>query len=387
MFNIDHFLFFGLLYLVSFVFLLIKPSYIRNHFWRSSLLFIVTYTVVVGCRYGWGHDYFAYYTRYYEQHFKIGSDYGYYLLNSFEKFLGLTFEEHILLCCFFYVFCSFYLIRKTGVANAYMLTLFLPVTLMYSTYAIRQYLAISFIYLFIGFVIFDENNKKFKLLRIAIIITLLLAAYLIHAGSIAFAIPFFVFLKLKNVKVLPYNIGIIGYLIVILFTNVFSSFFNDIIGNYITILSFDNHFQSYVENSEIWFGEDAENESVYGYRGIYQVFSYLSNIGIIYLCGKSLSIFKNRNISILYNFYVIFLIVREIFFTQEIMRRIIDPFVILFFIPLGYAVYIFLKSKLFTKTKYKYIYYVIIVLSLFGVYYPQFKFLISFAPADFIWNH
>lgn len=377
--NLEHFCLFGLLYLISFSLLLYKPERIQAKFWGSVWLFVAAYSIIVGCRYGWGHDYLSYKDFYNHVYFEEGRDYGYYLLNYVENALGISFEGHILLCAFFYIISSYYLVKKTGVANAWMLVLFMPVTIMFSTYAIRQFLAISFLYLFIGYFLFDEKKKS--VLKIVVSIILIGLAYSIHAASIIFILPFLLFIIYKNVKALNYIVVIVSYIIVIFFTRQFSEFLNNWMSENIQIISLDNHFQSYIEQSDKWFGEDAENEETFGYGGIYQYFSYLSNLAIIYLSGRTLSVQNNKNVSMVYNVFAIAIIIREIFFEQEIMRRIIDPYVIMAYVPLGYGIY---NTMRFER---KFIYILALAFALLGIYYPQYKFLINFSLADFMWNH
>lgn len=378
--NLEHFCLFGFLYLISFSLLRNKPERIQNNFFGSVWLFVAAYSIIVGCRYGWGHDYLSYKYFYNQPYFESGRDYGYYLLNYVENALGIPFEGHMLLCSFFFIFSSYYLVKKTGEANEWMLVLFMPMTIMFSTYAVRQFLAISFLYLFIGYFLFEEEKKS--VLKIVVSIILIELAYSIHAASILFILPFFIFLFYKkDVKALDYKIVVFAYILVIFFSKQYAVFLNNLIDNNIQMISLDNHLQGYIDNSDKWFGEDAENEESFGYGGIYQYFSYLSNIAVIYLSGRTLSVQNNKNVSMIYNVFAIAIIVREIIFEQEIMRRIIDPYVIMAYVPLGYGIY---NAVRFER---KIVYIMALVLALLGIYYPQYKFLINFSLADFMWNH
>lgn len=379
---VEHFLLFGLLYFISFLLLRYQPKRITTRFWPSVALFIFVYTIVVGSRYGWGNDYLSYKSQYENLLLEEGADYGYYKLSLIENALGFSFWAHISLCAFLYVSGSYYLIKKTGAPNSWMLILFLPITLLFSTYAIRQSLAISIIYFFIGLFVFNQGRMKKYQLFISLL--LIIFAISIHFASILFLIPFLLFCLFKNVKAINWKLVVILYILTIIFKDRIVDYLNEIIETYLPQLDLDNHFQGYADNINKWVGEDAA-EDKFLYSGFYKYFVYLLNICILFISGKKLSN-NNRNVAIIYNIYAIALILQEIFFSYEMMRRILDPFVLLSFIPLGYAIGN-IKLNLFKPSVRDIAIAVLLAIILLGVYFPSFSFMTSFKWADFVWNH
>ena len=132
-------------------------------------------------------------------------------------------------------------------------------------------------------------------------------------------------------------------------------------------------------------GDDAVDEATYGYGGAFQVFHYIAYVALLYVTGKALKIAPNRNVNIMYNIVVVALLLQEVFFAQEIMRRIIEPFCILYFIPLGYAINVLMlyKNKHFEGYPF---YGLCMFIVLLRIFYPMYPFLTSFRLAGFVWN-
>lgn len=387
MFNIEHFTLFGILFCLSFA-LATKPqkSYDRN-FWGATAFFIIAYTVIVGLRYGWGHDYRTYEYSYNMLEYDYSKDYdiAYWKMYEWEKALGLPFAGSVLISTLLIVISYFYIIKAMK-GDKYMLMCFLPATLLITTYAMRQFHAIAYINIAIALILFNDNLIKKRKWAIITSALLVLLAYHTHGASLAYAIPFAIFLFYRKAGALPYKITIIAYLCCILFSGIINAIFSDTILNIIQRLTVTDHLQGYIEQAEgRVLGADSVDTETYGYSGAFQIFHYVAYIALLYVTGKALKIAPNKNVTTIYNIVVVALLFQEIFFAQEIMKRLIMPIYILYFIPLGYAINVFMQYKNKHFKGYQF-YGMCILLVLLRIFYPMYPFLTSFKLAGFAWD-
>ena len=120
--------------------------------------------------------------------------------------------------------------------NRYMLALFLPATLIFSTFPIRQAVAHSFV-----FWAFHFLNKKRWLLYFLMIICM----YSIHASSVITVFLCSV-LFLIGRKVISWKISIPIYVIITLAADIFSSHFFDLFSNLLPYISFESAFAGFL---------------------------------------------------------------------------------------------------------------------------------------------
>lgn len=387
MFNLEHFFLFLFLFGLSFFLTKIPQKNYDRIFWGTVAFFIVAYTIIVGLRYGWGHDYVRYEFTYnmLEYDYTKDFDVAYWGLNKFEKSLGIPFAGSVVISTLLIIVSYFYIVKAMK-GNKYMLMCFLPATLLYTTYAMRQFQAIAYINIAIGLLLFDDNILKNKKAGIVISLLLILLAYHTHSSSIAYAMPFVIFLFFKKVGAIPYKITIPAYLCTIIFSGIIESFFNETFLSLFQTLTISDHLQGYIDNADsLLFGAEAVDNATFSHGGIYQLFHYTGYLCLLYITSRALKIRPNKGVAIIYNIVVIAIILQQIFFAQEIMRRIIDPFAILYFIPLGYAIYVYVQHK---KQRFKgYLFYgCCIAVALLFIYYPMLKFLTSFNLAGFVWD-
>lgn len=387
MFNIEHFLLFTILFGLSYV-LTMKPQkdYEKN-FWGTAAFFIIAYTIIVGLRYGWGHDYFRYENSYNMQEFNHYKNYdiAYWGLFEIEKALGLSFSESLMLSTLL-IICSYFYLVKAMKGDRYMLMLFLPATITITTYAMRQFQAIAYINIAAGLLLFSDNLLLRKKISITISAILLLLAYHTHAASILYAAPFIAFIFLKKIGALPYKTTIIAYIGCIVFSSIINAIFSEYIINLAQNLVVTDHLQGYVDQIEgRVLGDDAVDEATYGYSGAFQIFHYIGYIALLYVTGRALKIAPNKNVTIIYNIVVIATLLQEVFFLQEIMLRLITPFFVLYFIPLGYAINVFHLHKKRPFAGYS-LYGLCLLVVLLRILYPMYPFLTSFKLAGFVWN-
>lgn len=387
MFNIEHFLLFTILFGLSFA-LATKPqkSYDRN-FWGATAFFIIAYTLIVGLRYGWGHDYVRYEYYYNILEYDYSKDYDVAFWNFYKvvKAIDLPFSGWLLISTLTIIVSYFYIVKAMK-GDKYMLMLFLPATLLTTTYAMRQFQAIAYINIAVGLLLFSDNLLQKKKISIVISTILLLLAYHTHAGSIAYAMPFLLFLFYKKAGALPYKVTIIAYLGCIVFSSIINAILSDNILNMIQGLTVTDHLQGYVDHVEgRVLGEDAIDEATFGYGGAFQIFHYVAYVALFYITGKALKIAPNKNVTIIYNIVIVALLLQEVFFAQEMLRRVIDPFAILYFIPLGYAISVYMQYKNKHFKGYQ-LYGMCILLVLLRIFYPMYPFLTSFKLSGFVWN-
>lgn len=329
---IDHIILFSFL-LIFFYIWGIRFYNTKNNtrFWLTALWPIIIYSIIVGCRYGWGNDYQWYkfqFEHVTDTHVVAYTQLNWRLFNKFlGDFLGFNYVGAFITYSLIFIVCAFVLIRSYGKESKYMYAFFLPATLLTTTFTIRQSVAFSFVLLAFYFA------KKKNLINTVIF---LIISFFIHPSSvisIAWIAFFFLFLK----SPLSWKISIPIYLF---FTVVWDVSQLGFINNYIKFLNFgDSYFQDYVDNSDSWFSSEAV-EAKYFQSTLTTIMSALFHISMIFFCYKSLKRTKtNRSIICLYNVVVTALIVSRAGFAIELVKRVADNMVTLYFIPLGFCWY------------------------------------------------
>jgi len=370
---IDHILLFGFLFLSFYIICRLPQKYINENYWKVTSLIIFIYSIILGCRYGWGNDYLWYKERFEEPHIEENENIGFRILNIFLNNIGFNYVGAFIIYSLLYITCAFTLIKGYK-HNKYMISFFLPATLLQSTFTIRQSVAHSLIFLSIlGFA--KEKWHEFWIY--------LLIAYFIHPAAILLFLPVLLFSLFKE-KIIPLYISIPIYIFVSISTNIISSFVSDWLSEYLPLISLGNKFDHYLQDDK-WYGENAIN-SIYQQSVSTLILSMLFQISIIYLCNITLKYKPNKNIATLYNTIVIGFILTRIFFLFEIFRRISEPLIILYFIPLGYAFDFIInnqehlgqKEKILSNTS------IIIILIYLLLYFGRFLFM---SPEYmFFWN-
>lgn len=387
MFNVEHFLLFGYLFFLSFLLTKRKAENYEHGFWNTTSLFIVAYTVIVGLRYGWGGDYYEY-ERCYNNIKTLFFDYdiAYWKLYEFEHSLGLSFAGSLMLSSFLIVVSYFYIVKAMK-GNKYMLMCFLPATIMITTFALRQFHAIAYLNIAIGLILFSDNLLKEKK-KVIIAALLIFLAYHTHGASLAYILPFIIFVFYRhNVKHIPHSVTIIVFIASIVFSEAITAIFNNIFLSLFEKLMVNDHLQSYVDQADsLIFGDESVDEKTFGYRGAFLIFYSVSQVCFLYVSGKALSIKPDRNVTYVYNIVVVAIILQELFFKQEVMRRLIDPIAILYYIPLGYAINTLSEYRA-RKLKGYFLYLLCLSIALIRIYYQMYKFLTSFPIAGFVWDN
>lgn len=339
---LDHIFLFAVLFAVFVGITRIRQRYISKYYWQITFIPIILYSLILGCRYGWGNDYLSYKVRFERPFSYENEDIGFRTLNLFIHEINGNFVIAFIIYSLLFILGAFIWIKSYR-GNKYMLALFLPATLFLSTYTIRQSVATSFI--FLAFFFLSKKEWMYMML-------MLITTYLIHPGAlIVFLLIFSFYLGIK--RPLPYKITILLYIIASLFATLFIQPIlsaSSIIMPYIT---FENKFQGYITNSDYWFNAESWDKN-YIQGTFTKTLSMAFHVSIIYLGYITLQLRKQSNITYLYNSIVIGFITSRLFFALEILRRTADTIISFYFIPVGYAFFIFFNHNHLLSTKEKY---------------------------------
>lgn len=330
--GIDHIFLFTLLFLLFYLWGIyaykIKSS--LNYF-TFALLPILVFSFIVGSRYGWGADYMFYKYRLDRVGFFEEEQLGFKLLNQSINSLGFNYVGGYIVYSLIFISCATFLLRSYGYASKYMYAFLIPSTLLFPTSIIRQGVAISFVFLALYF----YNKKNWLGIAISIIVAMSIhTTVLINAVMIGVIVLFF-----KKPFSWKITIPIYVYL-----TFLFDVSKIGVISQYIEMISLDNQFQSYVDSSDHWFGQDAA-DAQFQQSGIALTLSALFHTSLIYLGYWALVFRPNRNVTVVYNSLVIGLIGLRAVFLFEILKRFFQPLVMLYFVVLGYILFVFIQSK------------------------------------------
>jgi hypothetical protein len=356
----------------------------KVEFWIFAFIPITVYSLITGSRYGWGPDYIFYKYRLENALRYPEEQLGFKWINQTIKFLDISYVGGYIIYSFVFITCVFILIRSYNRSSIYMYYFVIPATLIFVTSAIRQGLALSFVFLGLYFL----NKKKW----IGVILCILVGSSIHSSILVTVVIIGAVYLFIKNP--INWKISIPFYLF---FTFLFNpsnfSFVSIYISKYISL---GNSFQSYIDNSDVWFGKEAAND-IYNQSPFALFTSSSFYISIIYLGYITLKFKTHNQIVYIYNVVVIGLIFYRIGFNFEILRRIAEPMLMLYFIVLGYTFYIIYNIKrknfhqsLINKHKFKnqlfpyYNFFIVSILIYLILFFGRFIFLNP--TANFYWN-
>lgn len=328
--NLDHIL----LYLFSFLLFYIwgKCNYKRKsyNYWLSALLPLLIVSFIIGSR-TWGADY-SWYKYQFEHAFNseiLQEEQPLFVyFNRFLSLCGFDYVGAFMLYSFVYLIASFSLYRSFGESSKYMYAFLLTAYLDFGASIIRQTFALGFaIYSILYF-----NGKKW----IGAILFLIIATQ-IHSASIIF-IVFFIGFKLIDSKVLPIHITIPLYLVLIFFFK--PEWLNGLSSLFAGLNLGESKFQSYVDNSDIWFSQEGMND-IYSQGIVALVLNTAFVLSLFILGYKALIQKPQKDIIVMYNMMVVGYIGLRFFFNLEILRRFFIPNTMLYPVVLGYALYVF----------------------------------------------
>ena len=372
--SLDHIVLFTLLFAIFFFLTKWNQTFLNKHFWAIASVPILAYSVVLGCRYGWGNDYLWYKRRFENPYWYADEDPGFRILNLFLQDIGFNYVGAFIFYSFVLIVGAYVLVRDYK-ENKYMLALFLPATLFFSTFPIRQAVAHAFVFLGFHFM----NRKKWIWYALMIV-----CMYSIHPSSIiTFAVCSALFFIVK--RPFPYQILIPIYIVVTVAADIFSNYFFNFFSSISSYLVLDNKFQNYIDKSDIWFGEEGLNKE--WEQGTLTLFlSMAFHISMIYIGCIALKYRPNNQVAYFYNGMIVGLVLLRLFFTLEILKRIAEPFVLLYFIPTGYAIsFTYNNSSILTKREMFLCRFSIISILIYLVLYWG-RFILQSPSYKFFWN-
>lgn len=277
-----------------------------------------------------------------------------------------------------FILCAYVLIKNYK-DNKYMLALFLPATLIFSTWCIRQGFAHSLAFLSIYFI--DKRQWVWLL------ITCFVTATIHPSTIITIAIIFGVYLLNRKTPIsFLYTIPI--YVIITLCSEFFNTQITQGINNFIAAISMTGESRLetvYLSRGDTWFGDDAVKDNLkQGYLAL--LLSMTFHISTMYLGYIALKYQNVRSLMNLYHVSIIGMILYRLFFYFEILKRVANPLEMLYFVPLGYGLSFVLKNKkILTKHEVTLSYVCIMSVVVYLTLYWG-RFILMSPECRFVWN-
>lgn len=377
----EHFLLFSLLF-GSFLLILCKSQHkIDRKFWLTLLFPIVVYVFVTGLRYGWGSDYFLYKIRIENPFDYIYEDPVFAAFNSALNKIGLNFAGVYVVYSLVFIFGAFLLIKDFKGENKYMLTLFLPATLLKNTYMIRQAIGIALVYIALHFFVKQTKLGWFFFILFSVI------AYFTHPFSIFILAMILLFYYLYD-KPIPCKYSIVLYLLLDIGASFFVGYFTSFVQKIMPYLTFNDKLNLYTASMDQWFSMAGADRERFEQGFFAQVYSSLAHISLLYIGFIALTKKKNRFVCGMYNTVVIGLLMLRPFYLIEILRRVADSSIYyLYFIPAGYAISLFYQQKeMFSRReKFAFLLALYIIVSFLVLYWLRFLVYPPFV-SRFVWD-
>lgn len=374
---LSHIIAFGFLFFIFFCLTKVKQTILSKRMGRIFLVLILLYSIIVGTRWDWGLDY-GWYKERFEHPFRYADeDFGWGMLNIWIGKLGLNYVGAYIIYSLIFIGGGIILIRSYR-ENKYMPFLFVLVTMGFSTLAIRQAFAHSFVFLAISAL---NYNCRRKWLYITACIVTILSIHPAALITLLLALTSYFFCYL-----IPLRVALPSYLFVCVCSNMLAQYIASRFPDYIQLIPlFETKFVSYAERSESWFGEEGLNEERIQSTSAF-ILTTIYYCCFIYLSSISLKYKYNAKVAYVYNVVLIGIMLLRFFILFEILRRIVDPLECLIFIPLGYALYFWYHYRMMmTKKERVYAKWAVRGIWLYLIlYYGRFLFLRP--DAGFVWS-
>ena len=374
---IEHIILFSLLFGVYSFWGNYNANKSDREFWTAALVPILLFVFITGSRYGWGNDYLWYRVQF-ENTWMITDQAVFKWLNQFLNNIGLNYVGGFMVYASIFIVCTFVFIRSFGSQSTYMYCFLVPAVLFISTNTIRQGVGTAFVLLALVFL----QNKKW----IYMIIVTLIAYYIHSATMITFGILLCSFFLLK--RPVHYAVSIPLFLFFTLIYDVNNTaFLADLLEKYVSL---GGKFQSYIDNSEVWFGEDAINE-IYTPGRFALIFSSLFNISIFCLGYLALKIRNDKNIVYIFNVVVAGCVIYHAAVYYEILNRMVMTLQMFYFVPVGYIFYVYFKDcqqpENHHAVLFKKLFPVGIIFIIADLVRYWGRFILLNPKADFFWHH
>lgn len=326
----SHIIIFGILFFLFFRLTNVSQRLINLKYWSLLLFPIVAYSIIVGTRWGWGTDYEWYKYRFEHPLDYIDEDIGWQKLNIFLNIIGLDYVGAYIVYSFVFI-CGGSVLIKSYKENKYMLFLFVLVTMGFSTQAIRQAFAHSFV--FLGIYFLNSSSKR----RWLFIAAIMLIIFSIHPAALLTLIIAIGFSHVK--KTIPLKVAICIFLGVSLLSNILTQYVATNFPEFVKLIPMmGTKFEGYADNGEKWFGDESiEEERIQSPSAF--LLSTLYYCCFIYLTHLSLKYKYNKNVAYIFNVNFLGICAYKAFILFEILLRIAQPLECLIFVPLGYDIY------------------------------------------------
>lgn len=348
----------------------------NSNFWQLAIIPIIYFVIIEGCRYGRGVDYLSYKYRFEHISTLYESQKGFLWLMQILRNIGCNYVGAFMTYALIFIVCNILFIRTTFKKDEaqWMYLLMLLSMLIKSEALIRQYIALP--------IIFVSFSAMFKRKWITALLLLFIAIN-IHSGTIVmYPLVLFFYFLFRNVISPKYIIPLLFMAYYIIPTGSFSnlginflSFFNlSTIGN--------EGLNTYIENSDRWLGADSFIESAQQTQ-FTKTLQFIFDACTILVSYKALKIKSNEIVATFFNIISIGFILERSFFGYEIFQRMTGQLYIMWFVPLGYALYVYHQLQ-WTKEKSQMKLLLLIALGYQIVFYCRFIFLNP--KAMFIWS-
>lgn len=327
-----------------------------HSYWKYAIAVIIAFTVVEGLRYGRGVDYMHYIDVY---NFDLEKTQVLFTaLNTLLKEFGIRAECCFFFYAFFFIVGAMFLLKSMRKFAAYVFPCFLVSVISHHEAFIRQFLAMSFVFVYIYILNRIIRHPK-QITKFVMLVLMACAAYSIHSISAVtiFVVTIFFFFFPKPIS---WRITIPALFIgkFILATSFDLGYF----GSLLNIAgSADVKFAVYTDNSDRWFSNDAMNVN-YTRNFIIQVLETFGCASAFYLghkiCGgingqlvvgakKNIALENGRIYTALFNTFVLGTLVLETFYNLELVRRVAYGWYIYWFVPV--ALVLFYRKEFFAK--------------------------------------
>ena len=207
-------------------------------------------------------------------------------------------------------------------------------------------------------------------------------AFNIHKIIIVLFLFYFICFLLSKKKV-PIYIIIVIYTIATFIPQVIKL---DNFTQYLNVIQIGGKYDSYVYNSDKWLSQDANNAE-WQQSTTALILSLLYDISMFYVTNLYLKKQENKEIRKLFYLFAIGAIFIRFFFLNELLRRTFTLLYMLYFIPVGQALYFLLgkiKNSLLKKEKTMLSISICLILIYLVLYWGRFVF--ANKECDFLWT-
>lgn len=303
-----------------------KPT---KWFWISAAIPILCYAVITGCR-TWGPDYawYKYKITHPGELIVRKDEFLFQALNSLIRVTGLQAEYGFILYGIIIMTGAFVFIRSFDERSKYMYALIVPAILIETSTHIRQGIAFGLSLVALGFL----NKKNWWMFACFSFV-----AFNVHKISALFLIACLVLYFLRD-RLIPLRISVAVYFVAIFLSEYVDYNF---LQKLISVLPVEgSKYQVYTEEFSIWFSTRA-NRMDWLQSIPALVLSALFDLSIMALSYRYLKIIGNRTVAMYYNLFVLGAILTRTFFLNELMLRTVYQLYMLYFVPLGYCLYLY----------------------------------------------